>query len=285
MGMRIKHSLILLVVLGLLSLNTFGQKKKKDKLGKESLVLIQTDFGDIKIKLYNQTPIHRDNFLKLVEEGLYDSTLFHRVIPQFMIQGGDPDSKGAKEGTKLGDGGMGYTLEAEFVDSLIHKRGALAAARMPDNVNPEKRSSSSKFYIVQGRKFSEANLSGMAQKQNYNMKGQLMNEFFNRPENKAYLSRLQTCQKEKDDSAMQLLMQEIEPLVDREFEPKQIKFHPRAIEAYTTVGGAPHLDGGYTVFGEVVEGMDVVDAISAQSCDRNNRPLKDVSMKVKAVKR
>ncbi len=271
--------------MGALSYNSYAQKNKKVKAKKESLVLIQTEFGVVKVKLYNQTPIHRDNFLKLVKEGAYDSTLFHRVIPQFMIQGGDPDSKGAKSGAKLGDGGLDYTLEAEFVDSLFHKRGALAAARMPDNVNPEKRSSSMQFYVVQGRKFSEANLAAMMQNQNTNIKSQLMNAFFNRPENEDYLSRLQVCQKEKDEEAMKALMQELEPLIDLEFRGKEVKLNPKAIEAYSTLGGAPHLDGSYTVFGEVVEGMEVVDAISAQNCDRDNRPVKDVMMKVKTVKR
>lgn len=285
LGMQGRSSIVFTLLFLALTISVQGQRKKKEKVPNEPLVLVQTNYGDIKLKLYNQTPIHRDNFLRLVEEGTFDSTLFHRVIPQFMIQGGDPESKGAAAGQKLGDGGLGYTLEAEFVDSLIHKRGALAAARMGDNVNPEKRSSSCQFYIVQGRKFKEPDLMAMMNNRNAALKNKLINQFFSKPENAAYTRELVRIQVEQNAQARDSLMQVVIPLVSEEFEAQKLSFGPQAIEAYREVGGAPHLDGGYTVFGEVVDGMDVVDKISAAQTDRVNRPVEDVIMKMKRVKR
>lgn len=194
----------------------------------EHLVLIGTPYGNIKVKLYNSTPLHRDNFLKLVQAGYYDSLLFHRVINAFMIQGGDPDSKTAKPGQMLGNGGPGYTIPAEIKPDLFHKKGALAAARLGDNINPKKESSGSQFYLVQGRVWSEAQLKSMGAQMG-------------------------------------------------------ITFSPEQILAYTTIGGTPHLDGGYTVFGEVVEGLDVIDKIAAVKTGPNDRPVKDVKMWMKVI--
>lgn len=185
-------------------------------------VLIKTTYGDITIALYNETPKHRDNFLKLVETHYYDGVLFHRVIQNFMIQTGDPNSKNASQNTRLGGGDPTYTVPAEFNQHLIHKRGAIAAARLGDNVNPAKESSGSQFYIVDGRVFSNEELAMFEQRH-------------------IYLSRSQK-------------------------------------EVYTTIGGSPHLDGNYTVFGEVLEGMDVVDKIAAVQKDRYDRPLTDIKI-------
>ncbi len=197
--------------------------------GTGRLIRIETTLGNMVIMLYDQTPLHRDNMIKLIEEGFYDGQLFHRVIKDFMIQGGDPYSVNADQGQRLGTGGPGYTIPAEIKDNLFHKKGALAAARMGDQVNPEKASSGSQFYIVQGRVFTPEMLKML----------------------------------EKDRS---------------------LPFTPEAIEAYTTNGGTPHLDGAYTVFGEVVEGLDVVDRIAAVPTNANDRPLEDLVYHISLVK-
>ena len=207
--------------------------KKKDR---KKDVLLQTNYGDIVIRLYDSTPLHRDNFLKLVKTGFYDSVLFHRVIQNFMIQSGDPNSKHAKPGEPLGGGGPGYMIPAEFRKTLFHKKGVIAAARQGDNVNPEKKSSGSQFYIVQGKIFTDAGLDSV----------------------------------------------EIMRLNGRKIPPEQR-------EVYKTIGGVPHLDQSYTVFGEVVKGLDVVDKIAATETSKGvdrDRPLVDVRIvKVKLIKR
>jgi cyclophilin family peptidyl-prolyl cis-trans isomerase len=196
---------------------------------KETMVEITTNLGTMRFKLYNETPLHRDNFIKLANEGFFDSTLFHRVIKSFMIQGGDPQSKNAAAGAMLGNGGPGYTIPAEFNAALCHKKGALAAARLGDQVNPQKASSGSQFYIVQGKPASDSDLSMM--------------------EN-----------------------------------AKHMKYTPEQRKEYTTVGGTPFLDMDYTVFGELVSGMDVLDKIAAEATNAQNRPLQDIRMTVKVIK-
>ena len=186
-------------------------------------VLIKTSLGDITIALYDETPKHKENFIKLVQENYYDNVLFHRIIKNFMIQTGDPDSKGAAAGRPLGMGGPDYKIPAEFVPSLYHKRGAVAAARMGDNVNPKKESSGSQFYIVDGKKWTNDEMNKIS---------------------------LQMGK----------------------------KFTEEQIATYTTVGGDPFLDGDYTVFGEVVSGMDVVDMIAARPKDGRDRPLTDIKI-------
>ena len=193
------------------------------------LVEIQTDYGNMLVELYEDTPLHRDNFLKLAEEGFYDDLLFHRVINGFMIQGGDPQSRGAASNVSLGTGGPGYQIDAEFTDSHAHIKGALAAARMGDNVNPEKKSSGSQFYIVHGRSVSEADLK-----------------------NSEY--RLEIDYPE-------------------EVERKYLEF-----------GGTPFLDQNYTVFGQIIEGLEVIDAIAAVETNRADRPIENVKMKIRVIK-
>ncbi|MEG1499299.1 MAG: peptidylprolyl isomerase [Bacteroidales bacterium] len=194
----------------------------------EKMLSIQTPYGQMLIKLYNETPKHRDNFLKLVKENFYDSTLFHRVINTFMIQGGDPDSKNTVEQAILGSGDVGYTVPAEILPEKFHKKGALAAARQGDEVNPRKASSGCQFYIAQGQVYTPEQLSVM--ESNYGF----------------------------------------------HFTEEQKK-------AYTTIGGVPHLDGEYTVFGEIVSGLDVIDKISVLPTDKNDRPLSDIPMVIKLV--
>lgn len=215
-------SVVSLVVLHPLSAQVNGYSS-------EYRIRIRTSMGDMVAKLYNETPVHRDNMLKLISEGFYRDLLFHRVISNFMIQGGDPHSAGAGKGQRLGTGGPGYTLKAEFRDHLIHKKGALAAARKGDQVNPEKRSSGSQFYIVQGRVFTPGELEIM------------------------------------EERGMASLT-------------------PAAIETYTTIGGTPHLDGSYTVFGEIVEGLEILDRIASVQTDANSRPVEDVVFSITAVR-
>jgi peptidyl-prolyl cis-trans isomerase B (cyclophilin B) len=187
----------------------------------ETRVYLETNYGKVILRIYNSTPLHRDNFVKLVREGFYDGLLFHRVIKDFMIQGGDPESKTAIKGAMLGNGGPGYTIPAEFVDSLIHRKGALAAARLGDGMNPKKESSGSQFYIVHGRPWTEADLAAM------------------------------------------------ESRTGRKYSDSQKKI-------YREEGGAPHLDGGYTVFGQLDEGFGVLDRIAATPTGGADRPSEDV---------
>jgi len=250
--------------------------EKKDKI-----VLIKTTYGDIKIKLYNETPIHRDNFIKLVSEGFYDSLLFHRVINSFMIQGGDPDSRNAKPGQRLGNGGPGYTLPAEFNATLFHKKGALAAAREGDNVNPEKRSSGSQYYIVQGKVYTADELNVMAERQNQKIKVDLIREFITKPENSEMKAKIEELQKQKKYDEVNKIVKEIEFEIQADYDKSdKFTFTEKQIEAYTTIGGTPHLDGAYTVFGEVIEGLDVIDKIAAAEIDKSNRPLEDIIMTI-----
>jgi cyclophilin family peptidyl-prolyl cis-trans isomerase len=263
------------LIIGLLS---FGDKKEK-----ESLVEITTKFGVMKIKLYNETPLHRDNFLKLANEHFFDSVLFHRVINQFMIQGGDPDSKGAPEGTMLGEGGPGYDVPAEFVSGLYHKKGALAAAREGDDVNPDKKSSGSQFYIVQGRVFDTTQLHALEVRRLQQYRSEEFKKYMNQPENKELLGTYMQAMQNGDRLTSSDIMNKANPIIDERME--KYKYTPEQIEMYSTVGGTPHLDNSYTVFGELVEGWDVLDSISLVGVDRNNRPLEDVIMNVKVVKK
>jgi peptidyl-prolyl cis-trans isomerase B (cyclophilin B) len=212
---------ILAVLLTFACLSASAQRNRKVK--------VITDYGTMTIRLYDQTPLHRDNFIKLVKKHFYDSLLFHRVIANFMIQGGDPDSKRAAAGAPLGNGGVGYTIPAEFRLDLYHKKGVLAAAR--DN-NPAKASDGCQFYIVQGKQFTGGQLDTLEQTR---LGGRKL------------------------------------PVDQR--------------EVYQTIGGAPHLDQNYTVFGEVVKGLNVIDSIAAVKTDGRNRPLQDVRMKIRLKKK
>lgn len=216
--------LVLLTLLLICATGTTLQGKRKEK---RSIVLIETTAGNIRVALSDDTPLHRDNFLMLVKEKYYDGTLFHRVIENFMIQGGDPDSRGAAPGKVLGNGGPGYTIPAEFdLPFLYHWRGALAAARDGDEVNPEQESSGSQFYIVWGKRQNAADIR--------RVRGTL--------------------------------------------EEKGITPTPIMVDDYEMRGGTPHLDGQYTVFGEVIEGLEVVGAIQGVKTDKNDRPLEDVKV-------
>ena len=246
--------------------------KKGGNMDNETLVKIETTLGDIKVKLYNETPKHRDNFIKLAEDGVYEGTLFHRVIKDFMIQAGDPDSK---KGKMLGAGDVGYTLPAEFVyPKYFHKKGALSAARQGDNVNPKKESSGCQFYIVTGKVYNDSTLLGMESQMNENK----INVIFNTLAQK-HMKEIYKMRKENDENGLYELQEKLFAEAEAEV-AKQPEFHftPEQIEAYTTVGGTPHLDGEYTVFGEVIEGMDIVDKIQQVKTDRSDRPEEDVKI-------
>ena len=251
-------------------------KNKNDN--KMTKVKLETTLGDIVVELYNETPQHRDNFIKLVKEGYYDGVLFHRVIKDFMIQTGDGNSKNAGPETTLGDGDPGYTIEAEFVyPQYFHKRGALAAARTGDQVNPERRSSGSQFYIVTGKIYSSDELKMMT-KRLADVKKQ---DIFRRLVSENGV-KIQALQQAGDSAGLQALQNELIQQTEAEAEGSSFAFTDEQIDAYTTVGGTPHLDGQYTVFGEVISGMDVVDKIQNTTTGRMDRPTVDIKI-VKAT--
>lgn len=231
---------------------------------------IQTTAGDIKIRLYDDTPEHRDNFLKLAKEGYYDGVLFHRVINDFMVQTGDPESKEAEKGKMLGSGGPGYTIPAEIVyPKHYHKYGALAAARTGDNMNPERRSSGSQFYIVTGKKYIPQQLSRMDE---MSVQKQLQAYFMNlQRQNMDTIRQLRLA---NDTVGLENLRQELIKETEANVKPQTMT--EEMIRDYTTIGGTPHLDGQYTVFGEVLEGMDTVEKIQKSETDGHDRPVEDI---------
>ena len=268
---------ILLICLAFIALTACNAGSKRQtnhhmENEKRTLVKLETTMGNITVALYNETPKHRDNFIKLVKEGVYDSTLFHRVIKQFMIQAGDPDSKNASDTAMLGSGDVGYTIPAEFNPKFFHKKGVLAAARQGDDVNPEKASSGCQFYIVTGRKFTEPQLLGMENKINEQREEALFDSLARQHMKEIYKMR------KAGDNAGLLELQDTLEAQARELADKEEKFRftPEQIKAYSTVGGAPHLDGSYTVFGEVTEGMKVVENIEIAKTNRADRPIENI---------
>lgn len=238
--------------------------------GPDKKVIISTSEGDIEVVLYGDTPKHQANFIKLAKEGYYDGTLFHRVINQFMVQAGDPESKNAQPGQRLGSGGPGYQIDAEFVyPKHFHKYGALSAARTGDEVNPERKSSGSQFYIVTGKKYSDAEL---AQIENH-LKGSEVQKYFYEltRQNQALIRKMQ---QEGDMEGLQKLQEQY--VAEAQAHAQGLTDAQR--EAYKTVGGTPHLDGQYTVFGEVVKGMDVVEKIQKAETDYADRPTSDIKI-------
>lgn len=264
-----------LLVIGLLS---FVNRQDEPT---EKMVEITTKFGVMKLKLYNETPLHRDNFLKLVNEQYYDSLLFHRVIAQFMIQGGDPDSRNAPEGKVLGEGGPDYEINAEFVTGLYHKKGALAAAREPDNVNPEMKSSGSQFYIVQGQVFDTLQLQNLQQRRLQQYRSYEFKNYMNQPENKELLEKYKYAMQNGDRTTGMGIMNDAKPIIDQRME--KYNYSKEQMETYSTIGGTPHLDNAYTVFGELVEGWEVLDAIEGVESDENNRPIENVIMSIRVM--
>ena len=272
-----KRNLIVLLTILVCGLTGCKSGQKKDgNMEKETKLKIETSAGDIIVKLYNETPQHRDNFIKLAKEGTYEGTLFHRVIKDFMIQAGDPESKNAPKGKMLGAGDVGYTIPAEIVyPKYFHKKGALSAARQGDNVNPKKESSGCQFYIVTGKVYSDSTLLGMEQQ-----KSQMrLNSVFQTLAQK-HTKEIYKMRKDGDQEGLMNLQDSLIAQAEAQI-AKEPEFHftPEEVQAYTTVGGTPHLDGEYTVFGEVLEGMDIVDKIQKVKTDRSDRPEEDVIIK------
>lgn len=269
--MKTNKLLILAVLVMVLAACGAGSKKTSD-MEKRTQVKIETTLGNIVVELYNETPKHRDNFIKLAKEGVYDSTLFHRVIRQFMVQAGDPESKTASDTAQLGGGDVGYTVPAEFVSKFFHKKGALAAARMGDDVNPERASSGCQFYIVTGRKFTEAQLLNMAGQRNNTRMDEIFNELARK-----HMKEIFKLRKAKDDDALMELQDSLEAQAYAQYkEEEPFMFTPEQISAYSTIGGAPHLDGAYTVFGQVLEGMDTVEKIEGSKTGKADRPVENI---------
>ncbi len=269
--MKSNKLLILAALIMVFSACGAGPKKSSD-MEKRTQVKIETTMGEIIVELYNETPKHRDNFIKLAKEGVYDSTLFHRVIRQFMIQAGDPESKNATDTAQLGSGDVGYTIPAEFVPKFFHKKGALAAARMGDDVNPERESSGCQFYIVTGRKFRESQLLDMAGQKN----NARMDTIFNQLARK-HMKEIYKLRKANDQDGLLELQDSLEAqayALYKEEEP--FMFTPEQLTAYSTIGGAPHLDGAYTVFGQVVSGMETVEKIEGTKTGKADRPVENV---------
>ena len=263
-----------------------GIQTSKCQTHRKETILISTPYGNMKLKLFKETPLHSDNFIKLVKRGFYDSLLFHRVINHFMIQGGDPDSKSANDTAALGNGDIGYWVPAEFNKKLYHKKGMLAAAREDDEVDPAKESSGAQFYIVMGKTYDSIALrkaelrvnKDLVQKINYNVafSGKSMAL-------KKYYMRLDA--EGKTDSLKLVRKQLVDPISIAEYEKTpHFTYTPEQRKTYATLGGAPHLDMNYTIFGEVIEGLDVIDKIAAVKTDKNDRPKENVRMKISIIK-
>ncbi|MCU0358421.1 MAG: peptidylprolyl isomerase [Cyclobacteriaceae bacterium] len=266
-------------ILTLFTVLLFFMTSCAQKKGNDYVITIKTNYGDMVAILYDETPKHKENFIKLAKEGFYDSLLFHRVIQEFMIQGGDPNSKKAASGQPLGTGGPNYTIEAEFNPKYFHEKGAFSAARLGDNVNPAKASSGSQFYIVQGKKYTDEELTQLEQGMNYNKKNQYLRDCLGMPEYASVRETVIRKQQEGDGAWLQSFFEQSDTLivkVKKDYKPYSFSAEQRA--RYREVGGAPHLDGDYTVFGKVIAGLDVVDKIAAVQKGAGDRPVEDVRM-------
>ena len=263
-----------------ISLNrTFSQSINnadvEKKYSTSNIVCMETSLGKLILELYDKTPLHQQNFLKLLDEKFYDSIKFHRVINSFMAQAGDPNSKKSNFSGQLGQQSYGSTIPAEIIPDYFHKKGALAAARMGDNINPEKRSSGSQFYIVQGKTYTENQLYQIEQKINQQEVNNLIGQFLKKNKNIDYVNRIKYCQQQSLNDSLNLLYQEIKSLVfTKEF--NKFKFSESALQAYKTIGGTPFLDNGYTVFGQVIEGIELIDKICAVPTKTNDIPLEPI---------
>lgn len=261
---------------------TLSAMTQSDKSPTNPLVEINTTEGRIVVELFNDTPLHRDNFLRLADDGFYDGVLFHRVVPGFVIQAGDPDSRTAAGGTMLGSGGPGYDIDAEIVAPVhFHRRGALAAAREGDDTNPLRRSSGSQFYIVTGRTLSEGQLRQMEHQANLQLESEIAARL-----NAEYRDSIMSLRRARDFKGLGQLQDALVEKADAEASAKRFRFTDEQRRAYTTEGGTPALDGKYTVYGQVVEGMDTVEKIEAHPADANERPESDVRiLSVKVLRR
>ena len=278
--MRNKRYLSILLIILFFGMSCESKKTADTATNDNVCVDIETSMGHIKVMLYNETPAHRDNFVKLVKEGYYDGTLFHRVINKFMIQGGDGDSRNAKPGQRLGLGDPGYTIPAEFVyPKYFHKKGALAAARQGDNVNPKKASSGSQFYIVTGEVIPAGQIGQVERQLQMQQEQNVFNQLV-----EAHRDEILAMRRARDTQGLQALQEQLIAEMNAQIAREgKATLTEEQRQAYTTIGGAPHLDGAYTVFGEVIEGMDIVEKIEKVATDSADRPKEDVkiiSMKI-----
>ena len=273
-----KNKFLVLFSILLLTLLVLGSFIKKSD---EVEVIMTTSKGELILKLYNQTPIHRDNFIKLINNQFYNGISFHRVIKNFMAQAGDPNSRDPEYTGSLGNNSEGETLPAEIYPFLFHKKGALAAARMGDQVNPEKRSSGSQFYIVQGKKYNRNQLTQMEARINQQLEGNLVGIFLKDSSNREYMNRVKVCQQNGWMDSLNLVVGEIKNMVLKDVD--KFTFSEEQLKAYETVGGTPFLDNGYTVFGEVVSGIDIIDSICTSPTlpgDKPKDPIIILSVKI-----
>lgn len=272
--MKASRFLIICIIIAAITSCGASTKNNSKNMSSENqtIVKFETNVGDFTVALYNETPKHKENFIKLVKEGMYDSTLFHRVIKQFMVQAGDPKSKNASDTATLGAGDVGYNIPAEFNNELFHKKGALAAARQGDEVNPEKASSGCQFYIVTGRKFTEPKLLDMENQINEQREENIFNSLAQK-----HMKDIYKMRKAGDNEGLLELQDTLESQASAmAMEEEPFKFTKKQIDAYTTIGGTPHLDGAYTVFGEVIEGMDTIEKIENSKTGRADRPTNDI---------
>ncbi len=281
--MKFKFVSLVAIIGVLFACNSFSEKGSSEKSSSSGLYVIETSFGDMTVKLYDETPIHKANFEKLVGEKFYDGTLFHRIIEGFMVQGGDPQSRGSVAGAALGSGGPGYTIPAEINDTLIHKKGALAAARQGDQVNPNRESSGSQFYIVQGKPMNRENLLQMEANINNGKRQAIGAQLFNSPKNKELKDQVRYHQSLHNTDSVNFYIQQIESQINDTFPSVEFKYSDKAIETYSTIGGTAMLDGSYTVFGEIVEGINILDSIAKVQKDAGDRPLEDIEMTIKKL--
>lgn len=248
-------------------------------------IQISTIYGNIQLKLFNETPLHKANFLKLVSEHFYDSLLFHRVIQGFMIQGGDPDSKLADSKKTLGDGDLNYTIPAEILPKLCHKKGMLCAARNGDDVNPTKASSACQFYIVQGKVRDDKELMSLEKRINKDIITKIKDSIFSNPNNKFLQEKITHFKSEPNSDSLlfysKILDEKLNPIYERTL---HYKFPIEHKLLYKTIGGTPHLDNNYTIFGEVISGFEIIDKIAEVGTNKENRPLIDIRMTISISK-
>ena len=274
-----KHLLIktyLFLAIAATSSCSFSQNKP---VPEGPMVLIKTKYGDMKVVLYNQTPLHRDNFMKLTKERVFDSLIFHRVIKGFMVQGGDPKSKRATQEQVLGDGDLNYTVPAEIVPGIIHKKGVIAAARNGDEENPERRSSATQFYLAQGKVYKLDDVPSIE----LNLNNRAAESLFLKLKSEK-IDTLMLFQMARNKEGYDKLLEKLKQKAILQVDKNPVRLTKQQIETYTTLGGIPHLDGAYTVFGEVIDGLSVIDSIAAQPTGLNDRPLENIRMKIEVLK-
>lgn len=272
MYLKIKQMSMMLI---LISNYYFAQTLSKET------VLIETSFGNMKVKLYNETPLHKANFLKLVNQHFYDSLLFHRIIEGFMIQGGDPYSKHADAFTLLGDSDLHYTIPAELNPNLFHKKGVICAARNGDDVNPEKASSAVQFYIVQGKVRNEDDFKKFEKRINKDLVSKLNANRLSMPENAILKQQIEIFKAQKNQDSLLVYNKKLDDLIAVDYDKATKYVISKAHkDVYRTIGGTPHLDNNYTVFGEVIDGIDVIDKIAKEKTNKDDRPLTNIRMKI-----